>query len=194
MDVDVCGRMCFCGSIFWVAGVSGQFKTWYVRCVVIRYLWTAYADTDYWNKTSLVSIYLHIPRTCGISKPREWVAHTVISSGVSRALDLERYATNHGAGPMAPFSSSHSMLQFSHWRGSHVMDVSSLPAECILLQALWIRLHDEGPFHWLDIGYRRLPCPRLRNPFLKFLFPFPSSAHPILVLHIERHSPNLHWA
>jgi hypothetical protein len=39
-------------------------------------LWIADADTDYPNKTSLVSIYFHIPHTCEISKPRERVTHS----------------------------------------------------------------------------------------------------------------------
>jgi len=49
------------------SGVSGQFKTWCVRYP----LWTAYADTDYRNKTSLVSIYFHIPHNSEISKNQE---------------------------------------------------------------------------------------------------------------------------
>jgi len=93
-------------------------------------VWTAYADTDYRNKTSLVSIYLHIPLTRVISNqesesliqsfhPASWVYFEFRKKRIwlelrGRALDLERYATNHGAGPMAPVSSSHSTPQSSH--------------------------------------------------------------------------------
>ena len=90
-------------------------------------------------------------------------------------LNLERYATNHVAGPMAPLSSSHSTPQSSHWPTSHVVHVLSLPTEWILpLQVLWIRLMMRGtqfnPFHWLHLGYRRLSCPPSEK--CVYLFPF----------------------
>jgi hypothetical protein len=80
-----------------------------------------------------------------------------------------------------------------------------LPAECLSRYEYGCTMREPipltagTPIHTLphgtqDIGYRRLPGPRLKNIFIHFRFPFPSSAPPILVLHIERYFPNMHRA
>ena len=101
----MCGRMdFFVGQFSGWLGESGQFKTRCVRCVAIRFgLRTPILIIE--TKESFTGISCSILGLFRISKEGEFRECD---------LNLERYATNHVAGPMAPLSSSHSTPQSSH--------------------------------------------------------------------------------